>query len=48
MDNVGFVIAGYAIAVGSLGAYAARLFVRARNARRRMEAAAARTSQHSA
>lgn len=48
MDNVGFVIAGYAIAVCSLAAYTARLFVRARNARRRVEAAAARTAQRSA
>ena len=48
MDNVGFVVVGYAIAICSLAAYTARLFVRGRNAKRRAEAAAARTAQRSA
>ena len=47
MDNVGFVVAGYAIVVCSLAAYTIRLFVRAKNARGRAEAVAARTAQRS-
>jgi hypothetical protein len=40
--NEGFVIAGYLVMAGALGAYAWRLFARARLARRRAEAVAAR------
>jgi CcmD family protein len=41
-ENVGYVVAGYAITSVALGGYVLRLFVRAREARRRAEAVAAR------
>lgn len=41
-ENVGYVIAGYAITAISLGGYVLRLFARAREARRRADAVAAR------
>ena len=41
MDNLGYVVAGYTITAAALGGYIARLFVRAREARRRAEAVAA-------
>jgi CcmD family protein len=41
-ENVGYVVAGYAITAVALGGYVLRLFVRAREARRRAEAVAAR------
>ena len=37
-ENVGYVVAGYAITVTALGGYVLRLFARAREARRRAEA----------
>lgn len=41
-ENVGYVVAGYAITVVALGGYVLRLFARARVARRRAVAVAAR------
>lgn len=41
-DNIGYVVAGYSVAAAALGAYATRLFARARRARQRAEAIAAR------
>jgi CcmD family protein len=41
-ENVGYVVAGYAITGVALGGYVIRLFARAREARRRAEAVAAR------
>lgn len=40
--NAGYVVVGYAITAAALGGYVARLFARARAARRRAEAIAAR------
>jgi len=37
-ENVGYVVAGYAITATALGGYVLRLFARAREARRRAEA----------
>lgn len=41
-ENVGYVVAGYAIMAVALGGYVLRLFARAREARRRAEAIAVR------
>lgn len=41
-ENVGYVIAGYAITAIALGGYVLRLFARAREARHRAEAIAVR------
>jgi hypothetical protein len=41
-ENIGYVVAGYAITAVALGGYVMRLFARAREARRRAEAAASR------
>ena len=40
MDNAGYVVAGYAITVGAVGAYLLHLLSRARRARARTEALA--------
>jgi len=37
-ENVGYVVAGYALTAVALGGYVIRLFARAREARRRAEA----------
>ncbi len=42
IENLEYVIAGYVLTGVALGGYAVRLFVRARDARRRAEAVAAR------
>lgn len=42
MHNLEFVVAGYLVTAGALGAYVARLFVRARRARDRAAAIAAK------
>jgi hypothetical protein len=42
VDNVGFVIMGYALTIALLAAYTTRLFVRAANAKRRADRLAAR------
>lgn len=41
-ENVGYVVAGYAITAVALGGYVIRLFARAREARRRAEAISVR------
>ena len=41
-ENVGYVVAGYAITAVALGGYVLRLFARAREARRRAESVAMR------
>jgi hypothetical protein len=41
VDDVGYVVAGYAIALGALAGYVAGLFARARRARARAAAVAA-------
>lgn len=41
-ENVGYVVAGYAITASALGGYVIRLFARAREARRRAEVVATR------
>ena len=41
-NNIGYVIAAYAVTVAALGGYLARLFARARRARARTAAIAAR------
>ncbi|HJP66457.1 MAG TPA: hypothetical protein VKA30_09170 [Actinomycetota bacterium] len=43
MDNVGFVVAGYALAAAAIGGYVANLFSRARRARRGADALSAPT-----
>jgi hypothetical protein len=41
-ENVGYVVAGYAISALALGGYVLKLFARARDARRRAEVVAGR------
>jgi hypothetical protein len=41
--DAGYIAAGYLISLGALGAYAARLFARARRARARVAALSARS-----
>jgi hypothetical protein len=42
LDNTGYVVAGYLITLGALGAYAVSLIKRSRRARDRIEALAKR------
>jgi hypothetical protein len=45
LDNTGYVVAGYLLTVGALGGYVLRLFVRARQARARVEALSSRRTR---